>query len=318
MLAAKIISLSNQLPPCALAKIERIQKQDTSRVSVQKTRAAQRRELKRQSADARFRLASYQPYIDRGTAVKETILYPEGEGQPVKTRVIDPAIAEIRREISLLQKQIADLDAEKPEPCFAFGRIEQFLAFNLRAKFTEAAAITLPVPEGVQTPHDILTTTRAALGALKDQRLNVLTAPLPLADATAAAVAEVLELAAIGAPRVSDVLRGRGIGWPQTRLPETFGHNFKYVNDGNATVAWLFQEQLVARITEALEFEAACDPAAPMSAAEKAETLQKLDGEILLLERKEESIIETIEAEGGHVLRRPDADVRAVLGIEFA
>ena len=49
--------------------------------------------------------------------------------------------------------------------------------------------------------------------------------------------------------------------------------------------------------------------------AERRQRLVELNGEIFGLERQEEELIEALEEQGADIIRRPDADAHAALGL---
>lgn len=74
-------------------------------------------------------------------------------------------------------------------------------------------------------------------------------------------------------------------------------------------LALLHEERLKQVIETAMP-----DTTGAMSANEQAETVKRLTSELLDLEKKEEALIEEAEALGYDILRRADADPRAVIG----
>lgn len=85
------------------------------------------------------------------------------------------------------------------------------------------------------------------------------------------------------------------------------------IQDAVALIAWLFGPQL-KKAADALIREEADDDVA-LTDEERATRLADLQARRLTVERAEEAAIETAEQHGAIVLRRADADVRAVLGI---
>ena len=75
----------------------------------------------------------------------------------------------------------------------------------------------------------------------------------------------------------------------------------------------LLREPLKAYLLQVFDAEAGDATGLPL--AQRRKKLSALDGEIYELERSEEIHIESLEAAGTDVLRRPDADPRAALGL---
>jgi hypothetical protein len=67
------------------------------------------------------------------------------------------------------------------------------------------------------------------------------------------------------------------------------------------------------------EIDAQCEPKEPaMSAAEQSKRAAELAEQLLELERQEKTLIDAALAEGVDIMRRADADPRAVLGVSIA
>ena len=86
---------------------------------------------------------------------------------------------------------------------------------------------------------------------------------------------------------------------PTVQVPATLG-----------ILAWLAEDEMIA--AREAEIDAQADDAAAVASDERATRTTDLLAAILEVEREEEALIE--EA-GGDILRRPDADPRAVLGL---
>lgn len=154
------------------------------------------------------------------------------------------------------------------------------------------------------------------------QALSV--APLPSADAKEIAAAYVDELVARGAPDVFDILESSDgkIAWPmrspevaQDGVPREARISFLYITvpDTAAMLAWLWPDRMIARLYEEIDLRA--DDRHAISNSEREQQLKEAAAAILMLERAEEAAIVAAEREGAGLLRRADADVRAVLGL---
>lgn len=79
-------------------------------------------------------------------------------------------------------------------------------------------------------------------------------------------------------------------------------------------LVWLFRDELTAALSrevDALTLDKA------ISRDERAQRLETLRAALLDVERAEEGAIQRAQEEGTFIARRPDADARAVLGIQF-
>lgn len=92
-------------------------------------------------------------------------------------------------------------------------------------------------------------------------------------------------------------------GVVDTNMPSTFG-----------VMAWLFTDQLTSKVESWID--QCADDANALSDADRAKKLAATHAEILEVERQEEALIEMAATQGHEVGRRPEADPRAVLGID--
>ena len=146
-------------------------------------------------------------------------------------------------------------------------------------------------------------------------------APIHSSEAKQLAKVQIEELASMGAPDCFRLIESGGqIEWPTTPPQlSTFdasGVSFAVmgeVSNDVALLAWLFKETLVSRIE--LEIDASADDEHALSTEQRAETLAACRRDCLAYEREEEALVEHAEANGLEILRRVDADPRAILGL---
>jgi|GEM_PF-1718075 len=90
-------------------------------------------------------------------------------------------------------------------------------------------------------------------------------------------------------------------------------HGSSLIGDGGTDfLIWALRDIIEERLLELIPDELP----GSLTDAQRDKRLSELRTELLRIERIEEALIEQAEAEGRTVLRRPDADFRAVLGIE--
>jgi hypothetical protein len=88
------------------------------------------------------------------------------------------------------------------------------------------------------------------------------------------------------------------------------------VPDTAGMLAWLHRDALKKKLADEIKANASPDA---LPAAEREKRLRELDAEILALARREEALIELIEADGGEVIRTGEhVDYRAVLHLSDA
>jgi hypothetical protein len=78
-------------------------------------------------------------------------------------------------------------------------------------------------------------------------------------------------------------------------------------------LCWLAPASVLSALKR--EIEAAGAPVNAMPAAERIKRISELEAQLLALERREEVLVSCAAADGTEVLRRPDANPMAVLGI---
>jgi hypothetical protein len=85
-------------------------------------------------------------------------------------------------------------------------------------------------------------------------------------------------------------------------------------SSGAEVLIWLFRDQLV----EGLSAEIGEDAPGALSYDQREAELGRLSKELLALERQEEALISAAERVGQRIVRRRDADPRAILEVEEA
>jgi len=84
--------------------------------------------------------------------------------------------------------------------------------------------------------------------------------------------------------------------------------------DVPALISWLFKDQLLAKVEA--EIDQCADDANALTDSDRAKKLTATAQEILETERLEERLIELAADQGQDIARRPDADPRAILGVD--
>ncbi len=168
-----------------------------------------------------------------------------------------------------------------------------------------------PVAARPGDPQKAVETIRNRLAAIREERERLRLAPYPASEAKALATAEIEALAARGRPDVGDLLHTkRPIAWPEASVIAGSG----LVIDATAIIAHMFKTEMIKAAHAAID-EAADDKLA-LTEEQRHARRAELDAEKLRLEREEEATISA--ANRFDLLRRPNADPRAVLGLEDA
>ncbi len=161
---------------------------------------------------------------------------------------------------------------------------------------------------------------RARIMSLKRDLAAVEVAPIKAIEAKAAMKRQIEDLAARGRPDVSPAIDlGENITFAEARALTT-EHGERPIpshivsTDGLALTAWLHKDALIAALGR--EIDSLADDEIALTSEERAKKKKALKAQILALERQEEAEIAAQLAGIDHViLRRSDADVRAVLNL---
>lgn len=139
--------------------------------------------------------------------------------------------------------------------------------------------------------------------------------PLPSSEAKARARAQIDELAARGAPKVTTLVERRGTEFV---FPQTHSHNrdgsFMSI-DVQAVLAWLHRDALIAAVEA--EIDAIADDENAMTDRQRAEKLAEIAADLLATEHEEARLIEAAAAEGVIISPRKDIAPAAVLGVKI-
>lgn len=157
------------------------------------------------------------------------------------------------------------------------------------------------IAAAVERVRDELAQLRADLKATVD-------APVTVAAAKAAMVAEIDKLAKRGAPIL--------LHTAEKGLPVQFRAlrgDISNIPDALGFIAWMFRDQVIERFSQ--EIEELADEDAALTDAERARRERSLLERMLNTERQEEALIELAESQGLEIIRRENADPRAVLGL---
>lgn len=175
-----------------------------------------------------------------------------------------------------------------------------------------------------ETAADALRVAERDLQALQTRRATLEAAPVPAAEVKSAIRRHVESLARAGGPDVSHALMGGDaseIRWTQDRA-SVLGYTAdgKQVN-GSAVVtdalciaAWLDPDRLIARLEQEVD-DLAGDQTDAVSSEDRQAQLAEIETAMLATERVIEHWTTNLEQAGVAVLRRRNADARAVLGV---
>lgn len=237
---------------------------------------------------------------------------------------------EVRAELAEVEAQLKDATARRAElrelrqdrdarsgaASSVFRRVDALLTDYGPDRLADAEPVEPEIQKG-ETLAAALERTRTGIKALRETLAETQAAGLPPKELKARARAHVEWLAEQGRPRIEEGKEGVSILWPGLG-PErstTFEPN-NPAQSPAAFLAWLDPKLLIARLEA--EIDALPRDGLTLNPKDKAAQVADLEAAILAAERAEEALIAVAIAAGFNVTRRPDADARAVLGVEIS
>jgi hypothetical protein len=208
------------------------------------------------------------------------------------------------------EMMVQRLTSERDKHFHRLGQLSQLLnkinqwIGELKGDVTLEAVpnVTIELKPG-ETLATLLGNARDAIAEKRKQLALIKAAPLPKGDKMAAIEQHVLRLASQAKPQIFVRDQGVKINWRGDMV---------VAEDVAALLCWMEP----ALMCEALcrEIDAQSGDGA-LSAADRVKSIFSISAELLDLERHEESLICFAADDGQEILRRPDADPRAVLGV---
>ncbi|MEH2569659.1 hypothetical protein [Bradyrhizobium sp. AZCC 2289] len=270
-------------------------------------------ELRRKSTDLRALAMlpgeELNALMRRRTAVKNRRTEVAGR-RPIQV----DALAEIDAELALIESNIAELQQIKADRDQAANCVTQLVKgcedYGLDHLLTCAVSLhTIKAPSFLKGENEAtaLARVRNEINDINADISDVKAAPLPSAEAKQKARDHVSGLIEAGRIDVSGLLRrsGGGVQWPTV-----YGHR---EIDIQPVLAFICSDQIIAKLES--EIDLLADDERALSDAQCATKLKVLLAKRLELERDEEELYRMAESKGFAVSRRPDADIRAVLGL---
>lgn len=297
--------------PIAAQKIRsRIAVEDQKVIADAQTRIEERHRLRVELVEAIDECRRLNMADNAGRLNKEERAGWDDEGEPIVKKVRDFArLTEAQARVDHCELQLALLKSSGSVPRMTATRIDHELAKLSGKKLVEVARPKLALAKG-ETAADALPRIRGAALELLSELRETLRAPRTKDEVKAAMRNELNRLADAGLPKTLAMFHGAKIAWPE----RTFGEGRYHVPDGVALVAFLLRDELEAKLSKLIDFNASAFPGA-MSADGKSERLAELDSEIDAAERLEAACVEQIIADGGTAHHRPDISVLAVLSL---
>jgi hypothetical protein len=162
-------------------------------------------------------------------------------------------------------------------------------------------------------PQHVVGTIRAEIAKLAAEFHTIRTAPASPDDARRQVRELVARLGKKGAPRISTQFGKLDVyGWENPA--QEFGPTFHSITI--ATLCWAVPDVMIARLDETLDALPRNEGALPVS--ERASRLAEIEAEIMLLESREEHLIERAARDGVQIERRFDQSPASVLGVKVS
>jgi hypothetical protein len=161
---------------------------------------------------------------------------------------------------------------------------------------------------------------RRRIRELDADQHRIRSAPWPSAEAKQRARAEIEKLAERGQPNVLSLIESPNgsIGWAERKFNDIrLGDRMlTAVGDPSALalLIWLHRDTLIERIEQ--EIDLVADDQHALTSAQRVELLKPIERDRLAAERAEDVLVGAAIEEGATILRRCDADPRAVLGLD--
>jgi hypothetical protein len=188
------------------------------------------------------------------------------------------------------------------------ARVRHFLLEKVgKAQLEDVKTRPAKLEKG-ETLKQAATRIRARIAALKVEHQKITNAALPVADQKKAAAIEVARLAEKGKPKLSI-----GHDHFSVALDAMVASSHAPVVDLAAILAWVDPAALLARLSAQIDEQP--KPSLALSAKVRAERLEAISIELLVLEHEDEQLVEASEIEGPVLARRNDCDIRALLAI---
>jgi hypothetical protein len=261
---------------------------------------------------------------DRGQEVSEKI-------RVVKRRINElksvqgyaenhPLIAAEREALAKFEAENAKLAAEYVDKsrvsiagAHVAKRCENYLYDNTHAHFTLAPPTPAPTLAKNETIAGAVDKLRSRIAGFRAEERTAANAPKTAADAKQIVRAQIAKIAEAGKIDPFDAIEaGRPLKFAEVVLQNGAG-NWTRIPDAFSTFAWLFKDQIIARLEA--EVDAKADDSAALDDETRAARIAEARREILSLEREEEAMVTLARSTGLAFQRRADADPRAILGL---
>lgn len=249
-----------------------------------------------------------------------------------QTKAEEKLVADLQRREDKLTRQIRELTNPAATAKLGRERAAQFTAMNQLGPTdvdefllsvspgTELVECRASLPEGVDFREEIARLRTEILEvALAIHNTNV--APLTVAEQKQAIRRDVELLAIQGRPDLTRIARLRqtrlhgapeagSIVWPERKINSVTYTGSEQLQLGNAMVAWLFRDELTARLEREID---ATDLTGALSRNQRKKLVAGYEKELLALMRREERLLTELEMGGDFSVLRDGAGPRPAM-----
>jgi hypothetical protein len=241
----------------------------------------------------------------------------------------DPRCAGLQTELDAIKREIMRLDALRAESGSTANELQQLSDVLVKyvGRISDGQAVShKPTVEpniiDGESLFDAVERRRRRVRELRSDLEQVRSLPYPSSEAKQLMRVQIARLAEKGEPNVFDLIDTRGeIVWPSETL-----QSMSEPSDGSGRhliltsvpaflplMASIFQAELISFLDKKIDQHS--DDSVALTAEQRATKSREILSDILAVEREEEELIEQIESGGATLVRRRDADPRAVLGL---
>lgn len=230
--------------------------------------------------------------------------------------------ADTKSQLSILRGRLDKIAVRREQSMQLFSKLEHWL-FNLRPEIEISSCDGKPAKlRAGEKALDAIERCRRQVRELRTELSAVHAAPWPSAEVKKRARAELAEFAARGRPDVAAAIaQGEKIGWPTTYdifrggVVGSTANTFVQADfvDTLGLFTWIHHDALAAALDR--EIDQRADDEHALTDEQRSQRIKKILSDLLATEREEEDFIQLANEMGADVLRRADADPRAVLGL---
>lgn len=233
-----------------------------------------------------------------------------GEDRNAGTADLVERIEKLDVKLARVRNALAQRLQNKSSSVGLIQSIDDYLKMAQRKGPLTAFTGEVVVPKG--DPSKVLSKTREAIAELKADRHKVRSSSYPSSVAKAHVKSIIDEMADRGRPSVAALLENvRHVEWKgASAVRWEFGNQIDgAVVAGAQLIAWLQRDALLAALYA--EIDEMADDKNALSEEQRTAELARIEAQALEQERIEEVLVEDLGVD-----RRPDADPRAVLGLD--